>query len=120
MTEWGYARDADLQGTSPNNQLISAVRSFITANPSLMAGSSYWQDMGNWWQKNSPDAGGNSNLLSAPLIPFDYTDGTCPVGAYCPFVQTCTFSTPSCPDWSATGQAWAYKQNQPFWNQFAQ
>lgn len=117
ITEFGYDQDSDLQGSAPKDQLINTIRSFVSSNSSLIAGSSYWMDIGNAWQKNVSNAGGNAFLLSAPLVPFDLS-GACPTGAYCPFVQTCSFSSYTCPDYSETGNAWAYKPNSTFYNQF--
>ena len=90
----------------------------MSSNSSLIAGSGYWMDIGNAWQKTVSNAGGNVFLYSAPVMPFDVS-GTCPTGAYCPFVKACSFASYTCPDYSASGNAWAYNRNPTFWNQFA-
>lgn len=117
ITEFGYDSPSDASNPS-QDQLIAQMRAFMNKNAKYIAGSGYWMDIGNAWQANPSGTPADAYLLSAPMVPIDVKEGNCPSNGYCPFVPTCSFSTNTCPDYSATGNAWAFGRNDNFYNQF--
>jgi hypothetical protein len=111
ITEFGYSPKTVL--SRDNDQLISRMRAYVYANPHVIAGSSYWFDVGHAWQ--STDDG---YRVSATMIPFDTDTETCPSEAYCPLVRPCTVASRQCSDVASTGGAWAYRQNDRIASQF--